>query len=338
MDTITTLATDDRRARMVLACLTEPVDAVTGRLVRQLGAVETVELVGFQGTVAGMSRVEAGLWRTRLGERADASLIRSTVQATETRGLNVLVPHDEAWPGGLAALGDRAPLALWMRGDVGLLTTSLPGLVTVTGARAATAYGEHVASTLAGDLAGQGRIVVSGAAYGIDAAAHRAALASGRPSIAVMASGVDRPYPAGHRELVDGIADNGVLVSEMPPGTAPSRERLIQRGRLLAAVSGVTVIVEAGFRSGSLNMARVAAGLGRPVGVVPGPVTSATSAGTHRLLREGTATLVTDASDVTALLQPQRSRGGPTPTMTYDPRNADRERPASDREPPPRGL
>lgn len=338
MDTITSLATNDRRARMILACMTEPADAVTGRLVRKLGAVETVELVGSQGTVAGMSRVEAGLWRTRLGERADASLIRSTVQATETRGLNVLIPHDEAWPAGLAVLGDRAPLALWTRGDAGLLTTSLPGLVTVTGARAATAYGAHVASMLAGDLARRGRVVVSGAAYGIDAAAHRAALASGRPSIAVMASGVDRPYPAGHRELLGEIVDNGVLVAEVPPGTAPSRERFIQRGRLLAAVSGATVIVEAGLRSGSLNMARVAAGLGRPVGAVPGPVTSATSVGTHRLLHDGTATLVTDASDVTSLLEPQRSRGGPTRTMTYDPRHADRERPASHREPPTRGL
>lgn len=129
-----------------------------------------------------------------------------------------MVPGDEAWPGDFAVLGDRAPLALWTRGDAGLLRTSLPGLVTITGARAATAYGEHVASMLAGDLAGQGRVVVSGAAYGIAAAVHRAALASGRPSIAGMASGVDRPYPAEHRELLDGIADNGVLVSEMPPG------------------------------------------------------------------------------------------------------------------------
>lgn len=228
MDTITSLATDDRRARMVLACMTEPADAVTGRLVRKLGAVETAGLLESQGTVPGMSRVEAGLWRTRLGERADTSLIRSTVQAPETQGLNVLVPHDEAWPGGFTVLGDRAPLALWTRGDAALLTTSLPSLVTITGARAATAYGGHVASMLAGDLAGQGRVVVSGAAYGIDAAAHRTALASGRPTIAVMASGVDRPHPAGHRELLDGIADNGMLVSEMPPGTVPSRERFIQ--------------------------------------------------------------------------------------------------------------
>ncbi|WP_166355754.1 DNA-processing protein DprA [Phytoactinopolyspora limicola] len=145
MHTITSLATDDRRARMVLACMTEPGDAVTGRLVRKLGAVETVGLVGSQGTVAGMSRVEAGLWRMRLGERADASLIRSTVRAAETRGLVVLIPRDKAWPAGFAVLRDRAPLALWTRGVASLLTTSLPGLVTITGARAATAYGAHVA-------------------------------------------------------------------------------------------------------------------------------------------------------------------------------------------------
>jgi len=169
-------------------------------------------------------------------------MVRSTLKATSTGGLETVVPGDDAWPCGFDALGDRAPLALWAKGDTGLLTAALSGLVTITGARAATSYGEHVAGVLAADLAAKGRIVVSGAAYGIDGTAHRAALAADRPTIAFLAGGADRAYPMGHQDLLDRIARNGVVVSEMPPGATPTRWRFTQRARLPAAVSSAPVI------------------------------------------------------------------------------------------------
>ena len=171
-------------------------------------------------------------------------------------------------------------------------------LVTITGARAATSYGEHVAAKLASDLANTERVVVAGGAYGIEGAAHRAALASGGDTIAVMANGVDRMYPMGHRELLERVADLGLMVSEVPPGAVPTRHRFLARARLMAALSATTVVVEAGVRSGSMTVARRAHELGRTVGAVPGPVTSATSAGPHNLLQDGLARLVTESADL----------------------------------------
>jgi DNA processing protein len=142
---------------------------------------------------------------------------------------------------------------------------------------------------------------VSGLAYGIDAAAHRAAMATGR-SMAIVAGGLDRAYPQGNDRLMSALCHEGAVVSEVPPGSAPTRSRFLQRNRLIAAVSGGTVVVEAALRSGALNTARTAFALGRPVGAVPGPVTSAGSAGCHELVRDGRAVLVTDAAEVVDLV------------------------------------
>ncbi|WP_271396295.1 DNA-processing protein DprA [Neomicrococcus lactis] len=190
------------------------------------------------------------------------------------------------------------PYVLWTRGTTSFLARPLSDLVTITGARASTSYGEHVARQLASDLTNAERLVVAGGAYGIEGAAHRAALASGGDTIAVMANGVDRPYPVGHRELLERAADLGLMVSEVPPGAVPTRHRFLARARLMAALSAATVVVEAGARSGSMKVAQFAHDLGRNVRAVPGPVTSATSVGPHRLVREGNATLVTCAEDV----------------------------------------
>jgi DNA protecting protein DprA len=168
----------------------------------------------------------------------------------------------------------------------------------MTGSRAATGYGAHVAGEIAQDLAGHGWVTVSGAAYGIDAAAHWGALAAGRLTVAVLASGVDQPYPAGHADLFSRITDGGVLVSEWPPGTRPTRIRFRARSRVLAALGAATVVVEAGEHSGALTVARQARDLGRHLMAVPGPVTSAQSAGCHALIRDRDATLVTSASDI----------------------------------------
>ena len=159
-----------------------------------------------------------------------------------------------------------------------------------------------MAIDLAAELSASGIVVVSGAAYGIDGAAHRAALAAGGTTIALLAGGVDRPYPAGHDDLIARISAAGAVIGEVPPGSAPTKWRFLQRNRLIAALADATVVVEAGWRSGSLNTAGHAVTMGRPLGAVPGPVTSAASAGSHRLLREFGAMCITNAEDVRELL------------------------------------
>nr|WP_282836770.1 DNA-processing protein DprA [Microbacterium flavum] len=225
---------------------------------------------------------------------------------SERHGMRVLIPGDTDWPAEIDALGDRAPVALWAKGDTALLKSPVWERLTVTGARASTGYGEHVTTELVQSAVADGRQVLSGGAYGIDGAAHRAALASAGSTVAVLAGGLDRLYPAGHTELLTRISGNGLLLSELPPGAAPTKWRFLQRGRLLAALSGTVLIAEAGYRSGSLHTAARAVELGRPVGAVPGPVTSAASAGCHRLMRDGLAAVITGYDDVRELLHTVR--------------------------------
>jgi DNA processing protein len=172
------------------------------------------------------------------------------------------------------------------------------------GGGVASRYGGHVAGELSADLAERGWAVVSGGAYGIDAAAHRGALAAEGVTIAILACGVDYPYPAGHADLFAAICAQGLVASEWPPGSRPARTRFLIRNRVIAALSCGTVIVEAGERSGALNTARHAAELGQPLMAVPGPVTSAQSAGCHRIIREWSAACVTRATEIIELLSP----------------------------------
>jgi DNA processing protein len=174
--------------------------------------------------------------------------------------------------------------------------------VAIVGARASTEYGERIAAGFAADLCEVGWTVASGAAYGIDAAAHRGALVVGGSTIAVVASGIDVVYPAAHDRLFANILDRGVLVSESPPGQRPTRAGFLARNRVIAALTAGTVVVEAAHRSGALNTATWAAGLARHVMAVPGPVTSTASAGCHQLVRDHVANLVTSGSDVIDLV------------------------------------
>jgi DNA processing protein len=171
----------------------------------------------------------------------------------------------------------------------------------IVGTRASTTYGEHVAAELAAGLAERDVAVVSGGAYGIDGAAHRATLAADGLTVAVLAGGIDVPYPAGHASLLHRIGEDGLIVTEYPPGLRPQRHRFLTRNRLVAALSGATVVVEAGARSGAANTAAWARALGRGVCAVPGPVTSSASVGCHVLLRAD-ATLVTRADEVVELV------------------------------------
>lgn len=299
MDAIKQLAAEERTARIILAMASEPADSVTGRMVRAVGATETVARVVADEPVSGP---DGDTWQRRLATRINAAQIRRVLADTERHGLRVLIPGDTDWPAGIDALGDRTPVALWAKGDTSLLAAPVWDRVTVTGARAATGYGEHVAMELAHAAVTDTRQVVSGGAYGIDGTAHRATLASGGSTIAVMAGGLDRLYPAGHTELLARVGRDGLLLSELPPGAAPTKWRFMQRSRLLAALSGAIVVAEAGYRSGTLHTAAQAVELRRPLGAVPGPITSAASAGCHRLLQDGLASVITGYDDIRALL------------------------------------
>ncbi|GGP61850.1 hypothetical protein GCM10010287_51790 [Streptomyces variabilis] len=235
-----------------------------------------------------------------------------------TQGLS---PEAE-WPGQLDDLGDARPLGLWVRGTADLRLWALRS-VALVGARACTEYGAFMAATLAAGLAEKGWIVVSGGAYGIDGAAHRGVLGAGGATVAVLACGVDRPYPRGHAGLIGRIAEQGLVVGELPPGEHPTPSRFILRNRVIAALTRGTVVVEAALRSGSLVTARAARRLGRHTIGVPGPATSGLSAGVHELLRQD-AVLVTAADEIVELvgdmgeLAPER-RGPVLPRDLLDP-------------------
>lgn len=290
-----------RYAAVVWSHLVEPGDGVAGRLVEAHGCVEALELAVGGAATEVLTRRELDEARKRWMPRLDAAEIARGLRTAERRAVSIVTAADAAWPEQLDDLGIHAPHCLWVRGAPGVLSRLHPS-VAVVGARAATAYGEHVALELAADLAGGGIPVISGGAYGIDGAAHRAAVSVGGTTIALLAGGVDRSYPAGHAGLIDDVARSGAVISEVPCGASPTKWRFLQRNRLIAALSDAIVVVEAGWRSGSLNTAGHAATLSRPIGAVPGPVTSAASAGTHRLLREYDATCITSAADVRELL------------------------------------
>lgn len=246
-----------------------------------------------EGLVQAFSR-----WAPRIAV-TDADDLLHRTRAVSAR---VIVPGSTEWPSAMDDLGSHAPFALWVAGSAEL-AEAMADAVAVVGARSATAYGSHTAAHVGAGLADRGHCVVSGGAYGIDSRAHAGALGAGGSTVAFLASGVDRLYPAGNADLLTRIRDSGALVSQVPPGSSPYRSRFLSRNRLIAA-AGATVVVEAAHRSGALNTARHAAELARPVGAVPGPVTSAASAGCHRLIREGAAVLVTSVDEVVELVLP----------------------------------
>ncbi|MBT9254372.1 DNA-processing protein DprA [Phycicoccus sp. MAQZ13P-2] len=310
---VSPLERDERWARVALSYLVEPKHGPTVRTVAEEGGAEALAAIRER-------RAEAG------GEvyvRVPGLDLPGLAAAVSAAGLRVLVPGDPEWPTALDRLSSP-PFCLYVRGaaDVAALTERS---VAVVGSRTATAYGLRVAAELGEGLAGRGWTVVSGAAFGIDAAAHRGALAAEGDTVAVLACGLDRAYPRAHERLIGAVAATGAVVGEVPPGAEPLRGRFLARNRVIAALARATVVVEAGLRSGSLSTAREARDLVRPVGAVPGPVTSPTSAGCHELVRETGAVLVTDVADVVELAgrigedlgAPRRAE--PRPTDALDP-------------------
>ncbi len=296
-------------ARVALTWLAEPGTRSVHRLVDQLGATAALDLLLDGGAP------EEGL-RDSVAARSGAGDARAVAAEALARGdrlgARVVIPGDDEWPASIEHLRtlrlpeahrrvDREtapPLCFWVRGPWPLAEV-LERSVAVVGARAATPYGTHVATDLGYGLADRDWTVVSGGAFGIDAAAHRGALNAGGRTVAVLACGVDRPYPIGNTALFDRIADTGLLVSEWPPGAEPLRPRFLIRNRVIAAVTQGTVLVEAAARSGATQTTRRAIALNRRAMVVPGPVTSAMSVGAHEMLREQPeARLVTGLAQV----------------------------------------
>jgi DNA processing protein len=298
-------SSEARLARAALTYLAEPGDSALGALLAVCEPAEVLAVImgGTLPKIGETSRAvlerALGRWRVRLPRLpADGGI-------TDARrdGIRLVCPGDAEWPGALDQLGQARPYALWLRGSADL-RFACSRSVSVVGSRAATSYGGHVAGELSADLSDRGWAVISGGAYGIDAAAHRGALAAEGITIAVLACGVDYPYPAGHADLFAAICAQGLVMSEWPPGCRPARTRFLTRNRVIAALACGTVIVEAGERSGALNTARHAADLGKPLMAIPGPVTSAQSAGCHRIIREWGATCVTRAAEIVELLLP----------------------------------
>ena len=299
-----------RLACATLTYLAEPADPLLGRL---LSVLTPAAVLASIRSAAIPARVTAGLDQAQVtGVRRSLARWRAQLPAVspdgglaaaERDGIRLLCPGDPGWPPGLDDLGTARPYALWVRGTTDLAACCEKSL-SVVGARAATACGTHAATELAAGLASRGWVIVSGAAYGVDAAAHHGALAGDGRTIAVLACGPDIPYPREHRGLLADIALRGAVISEYPPGSRPTRLRFLARNRIIAAVTTGTVVVEAAEHSGTMVTARRASDLGRPLMAVPGPVTSAMSAGCHALIREQQAVLVTSAADIITHLIP----------------------------------
>ena len=288
---------DLRLARAYLASVAEPPSPALVEFVDRVGPLEAAHLVRAGEVPDPVAAVTQARRHRDLGAAPSLSAARAL-------GARLVIPEDDEWPDAaflaFPLSGEEhlaAPLALWARGPARLGEVAERS-VAIVGARAATDYGNHVAADLGHGVAGRDCAVVSGAAYGIDGSAHKGALAAGGVTVAVLACGVDRAYPAGHSRLIARIAESGLVVSEYPPGSVPGRHRFLVRNRLIAGLATGTVVVEAGWRSGSRRTASDAALLGRPVMAVPGPVTSALSVGCHHLLREPGTIAVTRAEEV----------------------------------------
>jgi len=322
---------DEALAWAYLSRVVEPPCAELAALVEEFGPVAAADQV--------KRRAVGDKLLSRTEARRDLDCAAEDLAALARMGGRLLVPGTEDWPQ-LAFTPfvnvdvrkrpeGHPPLVLWAVGPERLAEVADRSCALV-GTRASTTYGEHVTADLATGLAERDVAVISGGAYGIDGAAHRATLAADGITVAVLAGGIDVPYPSGHSALLHRIAKHGMVVTEYPPGVRPARHRFLTRNRIVAAFGGATVVVEAGLRSGAASTAAWAESLGRPVCAVPGPVTSSASAGCHALVRNG-AVLVTRAEEIVEMVgrigelavEPSRPRSpldglGPNELRVYD--------------------
>jgi DNA processing protein len=287
----------ERQARMILSCVVEAGDPAMSEAMLQRGAEQL------------LSEIMAGAYGPQLAIRANRVELDPFAAGIRSGRFRFVAPGDLEWPDRLQILANREPIqrrggipfGLWLRGP-GDLAELVERSVSVVGARAATSYGESAATDLAADLADDGVTIVSGGAFGIDAAAHRGALAAGGPTIAALACGVDVCYPPRNASLLEHIAQDHLILSELPPGTNPTRVRFLARNRLIAASTPGTVIVEAALRSGARNTANWAQNCGHTLMAVPGSIYSSSSETPHQLIRDQQAVLVTGADDIRELI------------------------------------
>ncbi len=305
----------ERLARVALGELGEPGDARMVSLVAELGATTVRDHLAAERDPGGGMLVD-------VAARLASTDPERTLERAERLGIRFVIPGDDEWPAQVdqlmtaETLDDRGgpPIGLWVRGPIRL--DELDDSVAVVGSRSATSYGTDVAAEIGARIGRAGYAVVSGAAFGIDQAAHRGALAADGRTVAVLACGVDRAYPAAHRRLIEHLVETAAVVSELAPGRTPTRIRFLSRNRIIAALTRGTVVVEAAVRSGALSTAGWAARLHRPLMGVPGPINAAQSEGVHQLVRKGAATLVTCGEEVLELVgasgqhlvEPRRAR------------------------------
>ncbi len=295
-----------------IAMITEPGDRMAGALARCLGKLALVEhlIDGLEtksvvealnqrgqldscrqsfGDLEGTLSDSRQRWLPRFSKSRLAHLFAQSAALK----LQLVTPEDSSWPVGLDDLHDSAPALLFIEGELSTLA-DLSQAVSIVGSRVATSYGLQVTSSLVRELAQVSRPTVSGGAVGIDAQVHRASIERELPTLAVMAGGMDRKYPSANFKLFKKISDQGALLSELPPGVAPTRWRFLQRNRLIAALTPTTVVIEAGIRSGSIRTANNALELSRELYAVPGSVLSGTSLGTNALIADNKAQILCD--------------------------------------------
>jgi len=310
-------ASDDQLFDFVSATwslICEPGDTIAGFLRTQLGTVEALvqvvssasskELINLlptdeylnQNLQQTLSR-SLEVWRSRAMQ---ADVFRS-LQLLRNLGGRLITSKSNFWPEQLNDLGIGTPAALWVLGDIETLHKTTAS-VSVVGSRIVSEYGKQVTKDIVAALVRREKAVVSGGAVGVDALAHEQAMNLGARTVAVMAGGLDRLYPSQNQELFQRIQDSGLLISEVAPGVSPTKWRFLQRNRLIAALSQATVVIEAGVRSGTINTVHHANDVGRPVGAIPGPITSVRSAGCHELIKEGKAQLIAIPRDLDDLI------------------------------------
>lgn len=307
---------EDNFARSAWSVICEPGDGFAGFLISKMGATAALE-AEIQGISTkqlksklfslGFDSVELDSFgvfeklhaeaRERWRPRLQLEMIRTALFKINKVGGFVLTPAEPDWPQQLEDLGQHAPFALWVRGS-GSALRQLGQSISIVGSRGATSYGEFATNAMVSALVPKGYSIVSGGAYGIDGIAHRSTLALRGNTVAVMAGGLDKFYPSGNSEMLRRISQTGAVISEVPPGTVPSKWRFLQRNRLISALSQSTLVVEANWRSGALNTVSHSERLERPVYAVPGPITSPKSAGTNKLIAENRAQLVIDGNDL----------------------------------------
>lgn len=306
---------DEIFAYIAWSVICEPGDGFAGMLVSALGAKIALvnelnnvapEQVKLQVLNSGLSSDDInkhGVFekallasRERWRPRLSFELVKAAIYAIRKLNGFVLTPAHDSWPMRLMDLQFHAPMALWVRGSRDAVA-QLENSIAVVGCRGSSAYGEYATQNMVEALVEKGLTVISGGAYGIDGVAHRATLAMRGNTVAVMAGGVDRLYPTGHADLLKRITETGAVISELPPGSIPTKWRFLQRNRLIAALSQATLVVEANWRSGSLNTVGHAEHLQREVFAVPGPISSPKSAGTNKLIADRRAGLVVDGRD-----------------------------------------